>query len=140
MYRFQGFLSDKGTEIKQGGGIYEQFDQFIYVGFWKENKFEGLGFCRWHSGDAYIGSYIQGKKHGFGMFRYRNGNLFKGEWKFDSKTGEGEYRNLDKEYVYTGTWYDNLRHGIGRTGNLFCYLLEKFLQRDSGILITTWSI
>ena len=47
IYRFQGFQTVKGTsnEIGDGCGIYEQFNRFTYVGFWRENKFEGFGFC-----------------------------------------------------------------------------------------------
>lgn len=118
IYRFQGFQSSKGNcrEIGDGCGIYEQFGRFTFVGFWRENKFDGMGFCRWTSGDAYLGTYFQGKKHGFGLFRYRNGNLFQGDWKFDSKTGEGVYRNRERGYTYFGNWYDNLRQGLGRTG------------------------
>lgn len=118
VYRFQGFqrLKKNSREIGDGCGIYEQFNRFTFVGFWKDNKFDRLGFCRWISGDAYLGNYFQGKKHGFGIFRYQNGNFFQGDWKFDSKTGEGVYRNVERGYTYYGNWYDNLRQGLGRMG------------------------
>lgn len=121
VYRFEG-VTKKGdsnsTSSKEGCGIYEQFNNLIYVGFWKNNKFDGIGFCRWVGGDAYVGQYAAGKRHGYGLFRYCNGNVFRGEWQFDFKTGEGMYCNFKKKYRYSGLWYDNLRQGRGRLGKL----------------------
>lgn len=53
----------------EGYGVMEHRDGFMYQGYWKDGKMDGYGTERGHSNSTYTGMFSQGMKHGNGDYR-----------------------------------------------------------------------
>lgn len=90
-----GFKSGEGIEIFQNKekikGVWEK-DKLIkgtwygnngdiYIGSFKDYKFDGDGTYMWHTGEKYIGTWINGEMNGYGMMWDKKGKKYSGIWK-----------------------------------------------------------
>ncbi|KAH3763311.1 hypothetical protein Pelo_4839 [Pelomyxa schiedti] len=58
---------------KEGGGS--------YIGWWKDDKFDGRGVRLWANGDRYVGNWELGEESGPGTKKWaRDGSSFTGSW------------------------------------------------------------
>ncbi len=65
------------------GVCYDEFDEIIYSGEWKNSLIDGVGVYNWGNGKRYEGEFFQGKKHGKGIFYLNDELVYDGTWKFD---------------------------------------------------------
>lgn len=86
----------------------------IYKGYWKDGKFNGLGFLKLSNpAVTYIGLWENGMRHGKGELKYADGAGYIGDWENDKKTGIGKMTYRDHSY-YDGTWEDDKYSGQGK--------------------------
>eukprot|EP01127_Copromyxa_protea_P002983 TRINITY_DN12887_c0_g1_i1.p1 TRINITY_DN12887_c0_g1~~TRINITY_DN12887_c0_g1_i1.p1 ORF type:complete len:393 (+),score=33.73 TRINITY_DN12887_c0_g1_i1:391-1569(+) len=117
-----------------------------YIGFWKEGKRNGDGFCHWSSGSRFEGTFVDdqicgegtftwkngdsyqgsfdknGEKCGKGTFSWISGNSYTGDWKHNKREGEGIFKWHNGD-TYEGQWHDDMKVGYGvltwNNGNRF---------------------
>ena len=106
---------------------FKNYENDIYVGQFKNNKRNGLGFYKffntnnkffgtWKNGkthnkgvwifpnnDIYIGGNNNSKNEGVGFYKWSKGDVFLGTWKNDFKNGPGVYIYQDGT-IKTGIW------------------------------------
>ena len=106
--------------FREGFGInkYENSSSF-YIGQWKENMKEGIGFLKIDENTLYIGSFHLNQFEGFGILYYKSHNIFYlGEFK-NGTFIEGIFCNISKELYYRGKFNQNKKN------DSFCTFLEK---------------
>lgn len=77
------------TDCRQGKGIYSFPNKDVFMGNWKEDRFNGEGAYIYSSGERFQGKFLEGKKHGRGIYIYKSGATYDGEWHKDKKNGFG---------------------------------------------------
>ena len=105
---------------REGFGInkYENSSSF-YLGQWKNNMKEGIGFLKIDENTLYIGSFHLNQFEGFGILYYKSHNIFYlGEFK-NGTFIEGIFCNVSKELYYRGKIKQNKKN------DSFCTFLEK---------------
>ena len=106
--------------LREGFGLnkYENTASF-YLGQWKDNMKEGIGFLKIDENMLYIGSFHLNQFDGFGMLYYKsNNNFYFGD--FDNGSfSKGLYCNVNKELFYRGKFNENKKN------DTFCTFLEK---------------
>ena len=110
----------------------------MYVGEYKDGKFNGRGKFVWHQGMVYEGEFMDGMRHGNGIWRESNSpdaTTYEGEYYHDKKHGEGVYKWRSGSY-YKGSFYNDQRHGYGEMywidGSSYKGQWEKGMQKDEG--------
>ena len=70
----------------------------FYLGYKKNGKAHGKGFCKWSNGDQYTGDWKDHMKHGNGTYNWHDGLQYNGEWKNGTINGYGvlTYSNGNK--------------------------------------------
>ena len=107
-------------KFREGFGInkYENSSSF-YVGQWKYNMKEGIGFLKIDENTLYIGSFHHNQLEGFGILYNKSHNIFLlGEFQ-NGAFIEGFYCDINKELYYRGKFKDNKKN------DSFCTFLEK---------------
>jgi hypothetical protein len=84
------YYGDVKNNLKNGYGIFEYFNGYIYLGEWKDDKRDG--------------------EHG--ILRDKNNMIYNGDWKDDKKDGNGVYYEKGK-IKYDGEWKNDLYDGKG---------------------------
>jgi len=106
--------------LREGFGLnkYENTASF-YLGQWKDNMKEGIGFLKIDENMLYIGSFHLNQFDGFGMLYYKsNNNFYFGD--FDNGSfNKGLYCKVNKELFYRGKFNENKKN------DTFCTFLEK---------------
>ena len=91
----------------------------FYLGHWKNNMKEGIGFLKVDDNKLYIGSFHLNQFEGFGILYYKQNNTFYfGEFK-NGGFNNGIYCNINKELYYRGRFEKNKKN------DSFCSFLEK---------------
>ena len=108
---------------KEGKGIQYFKDGTIYLGEFKENKWNGEGKLIYQSGLRYIGDFQDGKVNGYGVINYPSGARYEGLFKNSQRNGLGTLYESNGE-VYKGQFKNNKKHGRGEQIDLF---EEKYL-------------
>ena len=84
------YHGDVKNNLKNGYGIFEYFNGYIYLGEWKDDK-----------------------RHGeHGILKDKNNMIYNGDWKDDKKDGNGAYYEKGK-IKYDGEWKNDLYDGKG---------------------------
>ena len=52
--------------------------KIAFLGYWKNNKREGIGTFRFHNEDVYEGDWKNGKSNGYGLYTHKNGRTYEG--------------------------------------------------------------
>lgn len=63
-------------------------ESLVYIGGWRGNKRDGLGYQRLSDGRAYFGYWRNDRRHGMG-YEYGDKIEYKGEWEEDKPHGRG---------------------------------------------------
>ncbi|CAD8164720.1 unnamed protein product [Paramecium octaurelia] len=117
---FGSILNDK----KQGYGNLRKGDKKLYMGFWKDDNFNGFGHLnneiiekgvidlsnldnignKWIS---YQGEFQDGLFHGYGIWTFSDNSRFHGQFQLGKANGRGTYyTNLN---TITGIWKQNIK-------------------------------
>lgn len=75
-------------EGKRSGFGKLEGENMLYIGGWRNNKRDGLGYQRLSSGRAYFGYWRGDKRQGLG-YEYSDSVEYKGEWDNDKPHGRG---------------------------------------------------
>ena len=102
----------KDTQIRHGRGFFKWGDGEKYIGYWVNNKREGIGINYYNNGNVYEGMFKNGKKEGKGKYKWKNGDIYEGEWKNGLKEGEGTYISSNGDY-YKGLFSNDKINGQG---------------------------
>jgi hypothetical protein len=90
-----------------GRYIYDNGD--VYLGYFKDGKFDKFGVYVYKIGDTYIGGYKNHERSDYGMYVWADKTVFIGNYENDNYNGLGAYFAIDEK--------DNLI-GIFKAGNL----------------------
>jgi formylglycine-generating enzyme required for sulfatase activity len=99
-------------DCTNGQGTYSFPDGSLYVGQWKNEKFDGQGTFTYSEGSVYVGQWKNSKRNGRGTYNLPGGSKYVGQWKNDKFDGQGTYTYHDGS-VYVGQWKDSMRNGQG---------------------------
>jgi hypothetical protein len=121
---------------KYGLGVEYHFDsnnRYKYFGYFKDDKYHGLGILLKENNYSYYGEFRNGKFAGYGMEKGKVSS-YQGFFSDDKYCGYGEYTYMKSSYVgcygggqkevmgfakfddgclYIGTYQNNLMHGVG---------------------------
>lgn len=65
-------------ECRHGKGMYSFPNKDIYMGLWKDDKFNNDGLYIYSNGEKYNGKFSEGKKNGRGIYYYKSGAYYDG--------------------------------------------------------------
>lgn len=85
----------------------------VYSGEFLAGQRSGLGTYR-EPASNFVGFWLKGERSGFGVERFRNRDLYTGMFAADLKSGFGRYVHAADAATYTGSFFEGLRHGLGR--------------------------
>lgn len=87
----------------------------LFIGSYKNGKFDGKGKYFWSNGSAYVGNFVDGNREGEGKWisNIIDGDIYVGLYKRDKKEGKGKYI-WNKGCVFEGSFKADLKHGDGR--------------------------
>ena len=102
----------KDTQIRHGRGFFKWGDGEKYIGYWINNKRDGIGTNYYNNGNIYEGMFKNGKKEGRGKYKWKNGDIYDGEWKNGVKEGKGIYITSNGE-IYNGLFVNDKINGQG---------------------------
>ena len=130
--KYEGEWKDNLRDGK--GTFHSPKDNTLYIGDFKNDKYDGQGEVKWGEGWYYIGSFVEGKMRGRGVltqnddYRYEgdfvdnkkegkgteksDNGVYIGGFHNDRYEGEGEYRYLNGE-LYIGSFKNGQRNGKG---------------------------
>lgn len=97
----QGKRHNKGKQIYLNGTVYH--------GGWSRGLKTGHGSVKYQDGTVYEGFWLEDEYNGRGVLSTPDGVFFKGEWNCGER--EGLFVETDGEYIKTGKWVCDLRHG-----------------------------
>ena len=128
------YIGQKINNKKNGFGIKIMADEAKYIGFFKNNKSEGLGKFITKT-YTYYGEFSNDQPNGFGIYCYKDENIYMGYWEKglrakyiiekwkDNAIYEGEYNLGEKNGIgvyifgdgsrYEGEWKNNKLEGYG---------------------------
>ncbi len=99
--------------------IYGNYCSIMYVGEYKEDKWDGLGILYRTDGSIlYKGEYKAGKRHGMGILYRTDGSVScKCEYKDDKMHGMGILYDIEGIIDYEGEFKENKYDGLGTMYN-----------------------
>ena len=102
------------NDVRRGRGSSAYTDGSSYTGEWFNDNREGVGKLLFDNGDYYDGNWLRNNKHGYGkgVHHFPNGDKYEGEWLNDYFHGQG--MNYHDGSIYSGTWEQSKRAGIGK--------------------------
>ena len=106
-YWKQGKRHNKGKQIYLNGTVYN--------GGWSRGLKTGHGSAKFQDGTVYTGFWLEDEYNGRGILSTPDGVIFKGEWNCGER--EGLFVESDGDYIKTGKWVCDLRHGTFTVAN-----------------------
>ena len=106
-----GAISIDDFSRRENFGLNIYSNVSFYIGRWKENMKNGIGFLKINENVLYIGNFKDNQFNGFGILLDKNKkNLFYGN--FDNGVyDEGIFYNMEKQYFYRGKIKDGKKDG-----------------------------
>ena len=105
-----GAVSIKDLSRRENFGLNIYSDDCFYIGRWKDNMKEGIGFLKINENLMYAGNFSSNQFNGFGfLFDKSKNNLFFGEFN-NGEYSEGIFYNIDNEYFYRGKIKDGKKN------------------------------
>ena len=103
-----------------GAKIYENRTQDIYIGSWKNGKFNGKGiiYSQLKNIVTYEGDFLNGLKHGVGKLIQESGEEYFGEFYYDDYQGICQSFFPEINIVYLGRMSNGKKDGVGFEINL----------------------
>ena len=104
---------------KEGKGMYyydiEDTGLGYYVGFLKNDKFNGKGMEYFKNGKInFDGYYANGQLEGYGKLYNKDGIWIEGEWKNGQLNGKGKRFSKDGKLLYDGDFVNTIPEGFGK--------------------------
>ena len=109
-----GCLSINNFESREKFGLNKYFKDYFYIGQWKENKKEGIGFLKINENVLYLGEFSNNQINGFGMIYYKDLKYFYFGTFIDGQMDNGIYYNAQKLLFYHGKFKN------GKKNDNFC--------------------
>jgi len=129
------YTGDWANDCKHGTGRLMSIYTGLYNGQWKRGKRHNKGKQIYLNGSIYTGGWSNGLKTGHGIMNYNDGSKYVGFWLKDEYNGrgvltvdgitytgewnsgerEGLFEESDGNYVKSGSWICDLRHGSFKT-------------------------
>ena len=69
---------------------------------------DGIGFMQYDINETYKGEFKMGLRNGKGIYTYKSGSYYDGEWKDDKRNGKGTFYNIERKWLYIGTFQDDV--------------------------------
>ena len=92
---------------------FKKYDNDIYVGQFKNNKRNGLGFYRFfNTNNKFFGTWKDGKTYGKGVWIFPNNDIYIGG-NTDSKNERIGFYKWSKGDIFLGSWKNDLKDGPG---------------------------
>jgi hypothetical protein len=127
--------------IKKEGYKFKK-DNSIYKGSWnKKGKKEGFGIYINSTGDKYIGFFKNDLFNGKGCLINSNGNYFEGNFLNGKINGKGKLKLLKENYIYEGEFKEDKANGFGKENyNNIKYYEGNFINgKKEGEGIFKWN-
>ena len=110
----------KNEEELYQGRMYDYEKKDLYIGQFRNKKFNGKGILISEDGSRYEGEWKEGKKNGKGLFTAKkntsssktHGLKYEGEYKNGLRDGKGLLIKFNGD-IYEGDFKNNLPHGKG---------------------------
>lgn len=118
----------------------KQNGELVYEGFFKDDKFNGIGTLYLNNGYVYEGSFVNGKKQGKGcLYSDDRKFIYEGDFVDDEKEGFG------KEIFPDGTRFEGdfekgKKNGIGKCLNSINKNKSYFSHFNKLIILIFWRI
>jgi hypothetical protein len=104
--------------IREKFGLNKYSPNSFYLGQWKNNEKEGIGFLKVNETVEYMGNFSRNQINGYGMSFYReNELLYIGNY-LEGKFEEGIYYNKKNDFLYKGKIIN------GKKNDDFCSFIE----------------
>ncbi len=87
-----------------GHGRYAWADGKVYEGDFLDDTISGKGTMTWPTGEVYEGDFANGQPVGQGKMTWPNGDRYEGGFVDGKMEGEGTYYDKDGSIVYSGPW------------------------------------
>lgn len=115
---YTGCLSIKNICLREKFGLNKYFNDLFYIGQWKENKKEGIGFLKMNENILYLGEFINNQINGFGMIYYKDKGYFYFGNFIDGQMDKGVYYNYERSLFYHGKFKD------GKKNDELCFYFD----------------
>jgi len=93
-------------------GNYTTTEGALYVGEFRNGKYNGQGTATWSNGDRYVGEFRDDKFHGQGIYTSEKNFVYAGDFRDGMFNGVGTYTSSNG-MKYVGEWRDDERNGQG---------------------------
>ena len=105
-----GAVSINDLSRRENFGLNIYSDDCFYIGRWKDNMKEGIGFLKINENLMYAGNFSSNQFNGFGfLYDKSKNNLFFGDFNH-GEYSEGIFYNIDNEYFYRGKIKDGKKN------------------------------
>ena len=105
-----GAVSINDLSRRENFGLNIYSDDCFYIGRWKDNMKEGVGFLKINENLMYSGNFSSNQFNGFGfLYDKAKNNLFFGEFN-NGEYSEGIFYNIENEYIYRGKIKDGKKN------------------------------
>ncbi len=94
------------NDCQNGFGRYVYDNGDVYLGYYKDGKFDKFGVYVYNIGDTYIGGYKNDQKSGFGMYVWPDKTVFIGNYENDNYNGLGAYFAIEDKDNLIGEFKD----------------------------------
>ena len=134
---YEGEFKEKHID---GYGIFKYKEQDKnYEGEFENDLFGGFGILQYKE-NKYIGEFKNDKKEGIGFFKCYNGDKYIGEWHNDEIEGFGILTKNDNSYIYKGEFKNNCYEGLGtlyyKSGDSYTGIFKNDRQEGFGTFKT----
>jgi formylglycine-generating enzyme required for sulfatase activity len=93
-------------------GNYTTTEGALYVGEFRNGKYNGQGTATWPNGDRYVGEFRDDKFHGQGIYTSEKNFVYAGDFRDGMFNGVGTYTSSNG-MKYVGEWRDDEKNGQG---------------------------
>ena len=105
-----GAVSINDISKRENFGLNIYSNDSFYIGRWKNNMKEGIGFLKINENLMYVGNFSNNQFNGFGiLYDKKKNNFFFGEFN-NGQYIEGIFYNLENEYFYRGKIKDGKKN------------------------------
>ena len=105
-----GCLSINNPDSREKFGLNKYYKDYFYIGQWKENQKNGIGFLKMRKNILYLGEFLNNQFDGFGMLYYKDtGYFYLGTFK-NGQMDKGVYYNNKLGIFYNGSFKEGKKN------------------------------
>lgn len=125
------YILDNNTYIYEGEGIlFDDNDNVVYEGSFKNNKYNGYGKYYENEILKYEGNFYNNMFHGDGKYYYEKGIVYKGTFLNNIKTNIGQLLNKNNKIFLSGYWKNDKYIGISDYLNNYDIHCDDFIEKN----------